>query len=339
MPPIPKVGPRVRQQGDAGKGKPSFVLAPPAAGASLSDWILFGVSCCRPWVVSISVHLIVVLLFSGVALQTVQQQVVELAAESTAAEHDIVSFEYEIQSEDFAASTAPAQAGRVELQQMESIEPPVYQNEMTQVEVADMFAAVSSLGVMGDDSSNSAAGQAGDGAGSGTGGESTGTNFYGVSSTGKSIVYVLDTSGSMTGIRWGQAREELARSINQLGEQHQFMVLLYNTRPNIMLNLRGDDFQFLDATEENKKRVIKWLYRQMPDGSTMPLSSIKLALRLNPDSIFLLSDGIFQDNTVGYLSQIEQKPVINTIAYKSPLGAPLLQRIALDCNGQFLQVH
>ena len=312
---------------------PKLVLAPPTYQPVWKRWFIALSVAFRPWVISISFNLGVLIAFASVAFQAQEQEILSVTAAPVDSEEAINSFEYSLEPAEFEDLSQSASGG-VELSDLPSLEQPVIDNELRMLQSSDMFASVSGLGTMG--------GGEGPEQGQGeskVGLESRGTSFYGVEATGQSFVYILDNSGSMRGIRWQEARDELIRSLSQLDEEQQFMVLLYNSRPNIMLNLRGRNFQFLRATDENRAQVIRWLTRQQPDGNTMPLTSVKLALSLKPDSVFLLSDGLFQDNTVGFLGQLTEKPVVHTFAYKSPFGAGFLQRIALDSGGEFRQIQ
>ncbi len=199
-------------------------------------------------------------------------------------------------------------------------------------------------------SANGAASQSnGNGKGSSGNGEAS---FYGIKAKGQNFIYVLDNSGSMAGNRWLQARNEVIRSIDALKENQKFLVVLYNTHTQVMLNMRGKEIKCLHATEENKKNVVSWLYRQYPKMDTLPLKAIKIGIRMQADHIFLLSDGEFSAETLTFLrkSNFDRKKsqaarsrvnrsVVHTIAFKSYQGAAMLKQIARENSGSFKYVE
>ena len=77
----------------------------------------------------------------------------------------------------------------------------------------------------------------------------------------------------------------------------------------------------------------------------MPAQAMQYALELNPDAIFLLSDGELQDNTVAVLrllnppgSERRQIPV-HTVHLFSFQGRLTLQQIALENSGTFTSIQ
>jgi hypothetical protein len=88
---------------------------------------------------------------------------------------------------------------------------------------------------------------------------------------------------------------------------------------------------------------------------TNPSLAILRALQLKPDAVFLLSDGLFDSSVVtliprlrehlldpegdGVKEQEMQTLRINTIAFMSDEGGPLLERIACENDGQYVYVR
>ena len=134
-------------------------------------------------------------------------------------------------------------------------------------------------------------------------GDSSKAKFFGISSYGKKFVFVIDCSGSMKGSRWRRAVSELRQAISGLDEQQEFLVLLYNTQTKVMLDANIQSAGMAVATSDNKRRMFYWLKKQIPNGSTFPGPAIYAALKLRPDAIFLLSDGLLKDNTVNWLKE------------------------------------
>ena len=174
-------------------------------------------------------------------------------------------------------------------------------------------------------------------------------NFFGLSARGNSFVFVLDCSGSMGGERWLLTVQELLRSLRSLDKDTMFLVMLYSGDTWAMFNTRPADTFLIPASKENVDKLEVWLSRQFPNGPTFPMRAMSVALQVNPDAVFLLSDGEFQDDTVGFLQtqnvvrdlgkgEIRKTP-IHTIAMDFTLGVLALRQIASENDGQFRMVN
>lgn len=174
------------------------------------------------------------------------------------------------------------------------------------------------------------------------------SSFFGIETTGQSVVYIVDRSGSMGGQRWEDATSELLKSVRSLKSDQKFFVYLFSNACHPMPQLAGRN-KLVPATAENKKAFEKWLIGQEPDETTKPLSSVRRALNMRPDTIFLLTDGEFYDNTGPYLVRLaelqkkrtsENPQVINTIAFYCNFKLEMmLQEIASVHNGTFRSVQ
>jgi hypothetical protein len=124
------------------------------------------------------------------------------------------------------------------------------------------------------------------------------------------------------------ARRELVRSIAQLYAEQEFVVLLFSDDCLPMLGSPQNKVQFLAATPANKDRLAAWLESVRPGGGTDPRTSLRIALALYPDAIFLLSDGEFRSlNT--------HRIPIHTIAYQDQRSRHTLETISDDSSGAF----
>jgi len=118
-------------------------------------------------------------------------------------------------------------------------------------------------------------------------------SFFGIKSSGQNFVYVLDVSGSMKNGRFERAAAELLKSVDQLNEQQNFYVLLFNSKTTQLFNKSGLVPAPVACTEENKERLAQWLTQSSPDGGTDPRDALRIALKMKPSAIFMLSDGKF----------------------------------------------
>ncbi len=175
----------------------------------------------------------------------------------------------------------------------------------------------------------------------------SGSSFFGIEITGRNVVYIVDRSGSMEGARWESARKELIQSIESLARDQQFFVFLFSDSTHPMPQLAGRN-KLVPASRDNIDEVKRWLMNQAPNSRTEPKGSVIRALNLNPDVVFLLSDGLFQDDTGAYLfkrARIRESVsepetvVIHTIAFHSQEVWHVLRQIAESFGGTFRSVE
>ncbi len=186
-------------------------------------------------------------------------------------------------------------------------------------------------------------GKDGDGLASvGTGKE--GAEFFGVRATGKDFVFIVDCSRSMTGRKWEDATSELLAALGRLGEEKSFYVIFFDGESHPMYGPDSPEPGLVSATEENLERFRQWLATVQLGFHTRPAGSVSLALELDPDAIYLLSDGEFEDQTATLLRnknlvRIQRKRVpqviVHTIGFHSRHGQKVLERIAKENGGRY----
>ena len=177
--------------------------------------------------------------------------------------------------------------------------------------------------------------------------DGTSTQFFGTQAIGSRFVFIIDASDSMNeGFRWHQAVRELEASIDKLSKDQKALVLLYNFQTFPMFNTPPDQLKLLPVTEEFKTRLSQWLGRQVPIGGTRPAFALEYSLTLDPDAIFLLSDGMLADNSIQILAKHNAardpkngdftKVPIHTVSLgPNVLGAQLMKLIADNNDGEF----
>lgn len=160
--------------------------------------------------------------------------------------------------------------------------------------------------------------------------------FYGVKATGTRFVFVVDQSGSMRGARFRHARRELERSIKALDDSQHFFVVFFNTGATPM-PARG----LLPATTTNIRQTSRWIDRIDCHGDTYPASALLLALELDPDAIFFLTDGQFSPSAAAVVISPDgsRRVPIHTIGLASRDSAALLQQIADETGGTYRYVR
>jgi hypothetical protein len=121
-------------------------------------------------------------------------------------------------------------------------------------------------------------------------GPSTQVSVFGsAAATGYRFVFAIDRSASMgaDGLNvLDAARGELSRALAHLLPTHSFQVVAYNHECVYLERPR-----LLSATEENKAAVAPFLDRLGAFGGSGHEMALRAALAMEPDVVFLLSDG------------------------------------------------
>ncbi len=202
------------------------------------------------------------------------------------------------------------------------------------------FAAVGLGGLDGGDVGN--AGGAADGPrgpGRALGGKFR-TEVFGIEGEGTKIVYVFDCSPSM---RWRNAlrtaKAELLASLDSLEKIHQFQIIFYNEQPHIAsIGRVGSALVF--GTEQNKTLARNFVGSVVTSGGTDHERALVLAIKLQPDVIFFLTDADDPVLGPGQLAKIKRmSPGITIHAVEfglgpHPGGENFLTRLARDNGGK-----
>ena len=184
------------------------------------------------------------------------------------------------------------------------------------------------------------------------GGASVPTNasFFGAEATGNCFCYVIDSSGSMRGGAWESARSEVLRSLGSLKANQRFYIIFFNQELDLVPEPGEKEpaRSALYATRENLEHARKWIDTIKIDRGWPPTDALEHAIGLEPDAIYLLTDGVTQVDVPGFLESKnrvqdlilgEQVRVpIHAIAYYSLDGQQLMQQIAAENKGQFIYV-
>lgn len=171
----------------------------------------------------------------------------------------------------------------------------------------------------------------------------------------RSIVYVIDGSGSMTSCL-PFIRQELQRSIMRLDAGQQFQVVVCRDYPSGVSGTEPAIFSFspradlesalVPATDLNKSLIRSWCDRVEPLGRSRVLAGLERAIELKPDLIFLLSrsvkrtgvstDGV-QDAILHRLGEInpadakgKRRTVIKALQFIEEDPTGLMQRIGRE---------
>jgi hypothetical protein len=180
-----------------------------------------------------------------------------------------------------------------------------------------------------DDSSAVAAGN-----GSGTSSGSS-SQFFQIRAKGRSFAYIVDCSSSMSGEPFEKARQELIASIQALKSNQRFFVIFFSSDAYPQFFPLADR-RLLPANAANKQHVTEWIAGFTASGGTEPLDAILQGLSLDPDAMYLLSDGEFDPQIADELRQRNGGRIpVHTIAFMDLVAKPLLEQIARENNGVF----
>ncbi len=164
-----------------------------------------------------------------------------------------------------------------------------------------------------------------------------GSEFMGVKSSARHVVYVIDMSGSMEGMRLAHTKLELVRSIEQLPEDASFSIVFFDDQFEVMPPQR-----MVPASKRWKADAIDWLRHQQARGGTDPTAALEFALSLRPQAIFLMTDGMFQNpslvNQMIDRMNTDRRTSINTIAFHERGAEQELQKIAAENRGDYRYV-
>lgn len=174
-------------------------------------------------------------------------------------------------------------------------------------------------------------------AGGGGGRHKGAATFFGTTVSGTRFVYVVDASRSMAGSRFRKAKRELFRSVSNLRPDQQYYVIFFglDSYPMFFPEPWPD---LVASVPETWRRLHRWMDKVDPrtQGATNGRSAVLLALTLEPDAVYLLSDGAFTDDTVATLLATDQSRIpIHAIAFGSEDARRDLQRIAETHHGTY----
>jgi len=207
------------------------------------------------------------------------------------------------------------------------VEPPKFGFTASDDPVPPAAATTPSKGVPGGRRTRGASGAAG----------GSGSEFMGVAAAATDVVYVIDFSGSMSGMRLDHTKLELKRSIERLPPDGSFLVIFFDHSATVQPPGR-----MLRATPSNKAAAKRWIDSLKGGGGTDPTHAMQLALTLKPGAIFLMTDGQFADpvtteRTIAALNA-DKRTSVNTIAFHERATEEYLKDIARENRGDYRYV-
>jgi Carboxypeptidase regulatory-like domain/von Willebrand factor type A domain len=157
--------------------------------------------------------------------------------------------------------------------------------------------------------------------------------FFGIHTRAANVSFVVDCSGSMSGTRLERTKLELLKSVLNLNPKQMFYVAFFDDKPYYMFKAAKSP---VIASPLNKVRTYKWMKTVDGGGGTIPEPALEFVSTMNPQSIFLLSDGQFDPLSESLYDEFKQKKIqVNTIAFEDESGRQELEGIAERTHGTY----
>jgi hypothetical protein len=163
-----------------------------------------------------------------------------------------------------------------------------------------------------------------------------GSDFFGLTGTGTRFVYAVDSSGSMGGPPFSRAKKEVLRSVNGLPGDKEYFVFFFTDDPQPMYWPASTAKSYVGPSSSTFPKLKSWINGLTAGGGNDVEKVVTAALRLSPDTIFLLTDGGFDSDTPAVIRKLNTRRVpINTVAFISRDGETLLKQISKDSGGEY----
>lgn len=157
--------------------------------------------------------------------------------------------------------------------------------------------------------------------------------FFGLRAHGTKFVFLIDGSASMTGVRDAAARRELVAAIRRMPPAIQIEVIFFTNSPR---HVFGGLTTVADYND-----VIRKIESTYPiSGSTPVLPSLRAAIQMQPDAVFLLTDGAFDEHDISRAVQEfnRGKIPINTVALQTRSAETILKAVSSQSGGDYRYV-
>lgn len=170
-------------------------------------------------------------------------------------------------------------------------------------------------------------------------------SYYGIPVRSNRVVFVIDTSGSMSPVsgtgkksKMQKAQENLIGTIKALESKVGFTVIAFASTNDVF------EDELIRASKGNKKKAENWILDLKPGGGTMLMNALDAALAVEKvDTLFVLSDGAPNGDRDEILRIITERNRfdrvrINTIGIQvGGTTAAFMRELAEKNYGEFVQ--
>jgi hypothetical protein len=162
----------------------------------------------------------------------------------------------------------------------------------------------------------------------------------------RKIVFVCDATGTMIN-KMSVLKRELTTAVGSLRNGTQsYKVIFFVGGGSVATESKNG---LIVGSTANKKQTFDWLTDVTPEGTTDPVPALQAAFKLQPDLIYFLSDGEF-NNLRSYSAVLEEvdrlhqatgsRVKVNTILFETfePDAEKAMQTISDRTGGRFLRI-
>ena len=149
----------------------------------------------------------------------------------------------------------------------------------------------------------------------------------------QAFVFLIDASSSMLDGKDQAARRELIASVRRMDQGMELEVIFFTTTITRVFG------QF--ASLKDRANIIDKIANATPvTGGTPVMPALEEAIRMNPDAVFLLTDGSFNEGDISAATRsINSNSIpINTIAFVDRSMESVLKQVASDSGGDYRYV-
>ncbi len=186
-------------------------------------------------------------------------------------------------------------------------------------------------------------------AGGRVGGNQARTSVFGAEGTGNKFVYVFDRSASMDGYEGrplAAAKRELIASLGDLDQIHQFQIIFYNELPTVFNPTYPQPPRMLFGDSATKRLAQHFVRGIIAAGGTAHLAALKLAVGMQPDVIYFLTDAGDPQMSASEMEEIRRRNArtgacLNVIEFGAGPrsgGANFLVQLAQQNRGLYVYV-
>ena len=174
----------------------------------------------------------------------------------------------------------------------------------------------------------------------------TTTTVFGVSGSGSRFVYVFDRSDSMNGYEGRPlraAKSELIRSLSSLTDAQRFQIVFYNDKPTQFRLSENAPMQTVAGEAPYIAQAKRFVNSIAAYGGTEHAPALKMALAMDPDVVFFLTDARVPRLSSAELREIQARAdrsgtAIHAIEFgadPSPPADSFLRDLAAMNRGQY----
>jgi len=207
-----------------------------------------------------------------------------------------------------------------------ALEAPAAARERPAVDAVDAFDALGSALAVGDLLAVLGDGDGGDGGGkngAAGGGPAPGGTFFGMKGVGRTALFMCDNSASYLDGGFQAVLLELSRAVALMKPDQSFHIVFFSDAAYPLFHPEGID-AFLPATADNKRKCDAWLGTvELCIGGQGIRGAADLALALEPDVVYFLSDGDHADSVIDRMVAL---PLEDTVVHTFCMQADVRDR-------------